>query len=152
MSKGGVEMSSDPSPSNSGPAHVHAVREFFELLHQKDIEAWGELWHEQGRIIVPYPAEGFPTSIEGKAEIVSGFQTMFANFDTFESEITGVYPAADSDAVCVEYRNNATLVGGTVYTNENIAVFRFEDGLIREYHDYFDPRRFQTVVDALPDS
>jgi uncharacterized protein len=42
-------------------------------------------------------------------------------------------------------------VGGTVYTNENIAVFRFRDGLISEYHDYFDPRRFQTVVDALPD-
>lgn len=66
-------MSSDPGPSNSGPAHVHAVREFFELLHKKDIEAWGELWHEEGRIIVPYPAEGFPTSIEGKAEIVTGF-------------------------------------------------------------------------------
>jgi uncharacterized protein len=29
-------------------------------------------------------------------------------------------------------------------------VFLFEDGLIREYHDYFDPRRFQVVVDALP--
>jgi ketosteroid isomerase-like protein len=61
-----------------------------------------------------------------------------------------VYPAADSDAVCVEYRNRAILVGGTEYTNDNIAVFLFQDGLISAYHDYFDPRRFQIVVDALP--
>jgi ketosteroid isomerase-like protein len=40
-------------------------------------------------------------------------------------------------------------VSGTEYTNDNIAVFRFRDGLIAEYHDYFDPRRFQAVVDAL---
>jgi hypothetical protein len=44
------------------------------------------------------------------------------------------------------------LTDGTEYTNDNIAVFRFEDGLISAYHDYFDPRRFQTVVDAVPDS
>jgi hypothetical protein len=71
---------------------------------------------------VPYPLEGFPDRIEGKQEIVGGFQDLFANFDSFESELTGVYPAADSDAVCVEYRNRAVLVGGTEYTNENIAV------------------------------
>jgi uncharacterized protein len=145
-------MSSHTSGTNRlGPAHVDVVRRFFELLSRKEIEAWGELWHEQGAIIVPYPPEGFPTRIEGKAEIVPGFRNLFGNFESFESEITGVYPASDSDAVCVEYRNRATLVGGTVYTNENIAVFRFRDGLISEYHDYFDPRRFQTVVEALPD-
>jgi uncharacterized protein len=145
-------MSSHTSGTDGlGPAHVDAVRRFYELLGRKEIEAWGELWHEHGAIIVPYPPEGFPTRIEGKAEIVPGFRNLFGNFESFESEITGVYPASDSDAVCVEYRNRATLVGGTVYTNENIAVFRFRDGLISEYHDYFDPRRFQTVVDALPD-
>jgi ketosteroid isomerase-like protein len=129
---------------------VRVVRRFYELLARKDINGWGELWHEDGRIVVPYPAEGFPSLIEGKATIVSGFETLFANFDSFESELTGVYPAADSDAVCVEYRNRATLVGGTDYTNDNIAVFLFQDGLISAYHDYFDPRRFQVVVDALP--
>jgi ketosteroid isomerase-like protein len=72
-----------------------------------------------------------------------------ANFREFDSELTAIYPAADTDAVCVEYRNRAVLTDGTEYTNDNIAVFRFEDGLISAYHDDFDPRRFQTVVDAL---
>jgi len=128
---------------------VQVARRFFELLHDKDIEAWGELWHERGRIIVYYPADGFPTNIEDKTNIVAGFRAMFQNFTFFSSELTGIYPALDSDAVVVQYKNRATLVGGAVYTNDNIAVFRFEDGLLREYHDYFDPRRFQVVVDAL---
>jgi len=142
--------SSEPVGGDRRAERVHAVRQFFELMHRKQIDEWGELWHEQAEITVPYPPEGFPTTIAGKAEIVLAFRTLFANFESFESELTGVYPAADSDAVCVEYSNRAVLVGGTTYTNDNIAVFRFKDGLIREYHDYFDPRRFQTVVDALP--
>jgi uncharacterized protein len=38
---------------------------------------------------------------------------------------------------------------GTEYRNHNIAIFRFDGGRISAYHDYFDPRLFQTVVDAL---
>jgi uncharacterized protein len=126
-----------------------AVR-FFELLSDKDVDSWADLWHRDARITVPYPPQGFPDVIEGKDEIVAGFRRLFANFDTFHAKITGFYPAAESDAVIVEYHNEAVLVTGTRYTNDNIAVFRFADGLISEYHDYFDPRRFQTVVDALP--
>jgi ketosteroid isomerase-like protein len=60
-----------------------------------------------------------------------------------------IFPAATSDAVCVHYRPRAVLVDGATYTNDNVAIFRFQDSLIREYHDYFDPRRFQVGVDAL---
>jgi uncharacterized protein len=150
----GVGSTGDPAERVSADErrerHVAAARRFFELLHDKEIDAWGELWHADARILVLYPPDGFPTTIDGKAEILAGFRQLFANFDSFDTELTGVYPAADSDAVCVEYRARAVLVGGTEYTNDNIAVFLFEDGLIRDYHDYFDPRRFQVVVDALP--
>jgi ketosteroid isomerase-like protein len=131
---------------------LDVVRRFFELMHRKELDAWGELWNENGRIIVFYPPDGFGTSIDGKAEILRAFRGLFANFQSFDYELTGLYPAADSDAVVVEYRPRATLVDGTEYTNDNIAVFRFKDGLIDAYHDYFDPRRFQVVVDALPKS
>ena len=146
-------MTTATEPSdNDIAAHTHAeaARTFFRLLSAKDITPWAELWHPEAVISVPYPPDGFPTEIRGKDQIVSGFHSLFANFDTFSASLTGVYPAADSDAVCVEYRNVATLVSGVEYTNDNIAVFRFQDGLITEYHDYFDPRRFQVVVDALP--
>jgi uncharacterized protein len=153
-------MTSDPLPPTRGhlntdrqpERHVRTVRQFFELLHRKDVEAWAGLWAEQARIIVFYPPEGFAASIDGKAAILSAFRRLFVIYTSFDYELTGIYPAADSDAVCVEYKVRATLVGGTEYTNDNIAVFRFQDGLISAYHDYFDPRRFQTVVNALSNS
>jgi uncharacterized protein len=132
--------------------HARTVQRFFELLGRKDIDAWGALWHERARLTTPYTVEGFASTIVGRAEIVAAFRALFANFETFRSELAAVYPASDSHAVCVEYRNRATLAGGSEYTNENIAVFHFRDGLVSDYHDYFDPRRFQVVVDALADS
>ncbi|TRC99776.1 nuclear transport factor 2 family protein [Mesorhizobium sp. WSM4303] len=129
--------------------HLKTVHSFFELMHSKDIDSWSDLWAEDGRILVFYPPAGFGDSIDGKAAIMAAFKGLFGNFESFESEITAIYPATDSDAVVVEYKNRAVLVGGTEYTNSNIAVFRFENGLISAYHDYFDPRRFQVVVDAL---
>ncbi|TGQ17765.1 MULTISPECIES: nuclear transport factor 2 family protein [unclassified Mesorhizobium] len=129
--------------------NLETVRSFFDLLHNKDIDNWAGLWAENGRIIVPYPSAGFGDSIDGKAAIVDAFKGLFGNFESFESELTAIYPAADSEAVVVEYRNRAVIKGGTEYTNSNIAVFRFENGFIAAYHDYFDPRRFQVVVDAL---
>ena len=129
--------------------NLETARRFFELMHRKDIDSWGELWAENGRIIVFYPPAGFGDSIDGKAAIVAAFKGLFRNFESFESELRAIYPAADSESIVVEYRNRAVIVGGTEYTNSNIAVFRFDNGLISAYHDYFDPRRFQVVVDAL---
>ena len=141
------------SQDKAAQQHAHTldvVCKFFELMHRKEIDAWGELWHEDGRIIVFYPPEGFGSIIDGKAEILKAFRGLFANFKSFDYELTGLYPAADSDAVVVEYEPRATLVDGREYANSNVAVFRFKHGLIDTYHDYFDPRRFQVVVDALP--
>ena len=129
--------------------HASIARRFYDLLRQKDIDAWIKLWDKDGKITIPYPPDGFDSTIEGRDSILEAFRGLFSNFAKFDSNITGIYPAADSDAVCVEYTNHAVLLSGTEYTNDNIAVFIFRDGLISEYHDYFDPRRFQVVVDAL---
>lgn len=135
------------STSNQG---AEIARKFFEFLSDLDVPAWGALWHDEAVITIPYPPTGFANSIVGKDEIVTGFEGLMAIYESFTATIDAVYPAADSDAVVVEYRNHATLAGGVVYSNDNIAVFRFRDGLIAEYHNYFDPRRFQVVVDTIP--
>jgi len=127
--------------------NLDVARTFYDLLARKEVEKWGELWHPDGTILIPYPPEGFADTISGKDEIVTAFHGLMANYDTFESTLSALYPSADSESVVVEYTNNAKLVDGTAYTNANIAVFRFSDGLIRWYHDYFDPRRFQVVID-----
>ncbi|MET0387314.1 MAG: nuclear transport factor 2 family protein [Polyangiales bacterium] len=132
------------------PADVATARKFFEHLSHKDVDAAAELWATDARIWIPYPPRGGVSDIVGKQEIFSGFRTLFQNYARFDAQVNAVYPAADSDAVIVEYTVDALLESGTTYENTNIAVFRFRDGKIAAYHDYFDPRRYQAVVDAQP--
>ncbi|MFF3643449.1 nuclear transport factor 2 family protein [Streptomyces sp. NPDC002564] len=131
-------------------ARIGTAQRFFELLRAQDIDAWGELWHEDGTLTVPYAPDGFPSLVEGRAAIVTAYKRLLSAYEKFDTELTGVHPAVNSDAVCVQYTVHALLPDGSDRTHENIAVLRFRDGLISAHHDYFDPRRFSGVVDLLP--
>jgi ketosteroid isomerase-like protein len=132
--------------------NLRAVQDFFRFMHEKNIEAWATLWDRSARITVPYPPAGFPSAIEGADQIVRGFRDLFSHFGTYDYEIRALYPTLDPDTIIVEWDVAATLPARhATYRGNNITVFRMRDGKIAEYHDYFDPRKFQTVVDALSD-
>jgi Ketosteroid isomerase-related protein len=130
--------------------NLRAVHQFFELMKAKDIDGWAKLWANDGTILVCYPPQGFPDSINGKEQIVAGFRQLFGHFGTYDYQIKSTYITTNADVVVVEWDVVATLPErGTIYRGNNITVFRFRNGLISHYHDYFDPRKFQIVVDAL---
>jgi uncharacterized protein YndB with AHSA1/START domain/ketosteroid isomerase-like protein len=135
---------------SDGTTNVRAIHRFFELMKSKDIDGWARLWADDGAIWVCYPPAGFPDSIKGRDQIVAGFRQLFRHFGTYDYRIKSTYQTTDPDVVIVEWNVSATLPGrGTTYRGNNITVFRFRHGLIADYHDYFDPRKFQIVVDAL---
>jgi uncharacterized protein len=139
-------MSEEPIRS----ASVTAINAFFQRMHEKDISAWAELWHREARIIVEYPPAGFPSQINGKDEIVSGFRDLFAHFSSYDATIRTIHETLDPNIVVVEWDVRAVLVkAGEVYRGNNITVFKFEGGLIRTYHDYFNPLKFELVVRAI---
>jgi ketosteroid isomerase-like protein len=132
--------------------NVHAVHEFFRLMHAKNIDGWASLWDPHGRILVPYAPVGFPDAIEGAEQIVPGFRDLFAHFGTYEYTIRALYPTLEPSVVIVEWDVEATLPAkDATYRGNNITVFKFRDSKIVEYHDYFDPRKFQLVIDAISD-
>jgi ketosteroid isomerase-like protein len=133
--------------------NVETVHRFFELMHVKDIDAWAELWADDAHIDVFYPPEGFPSTIDGKAEIVAGFHRLFANFETFDYTIRALYRTDDPEVVVVESSITARVAStGDLYQADPIYVIRFRDGKIVEHHDYFDPRRFAVVVAAMAEA
>ncbi|WP_069463269.1 nuclear transport factor 2 family protein [Actinacidiphila rubida] len=130
-------------------ANSATAQRFFALLHDRDIDAWGELWHDRGTVSLPQPVAGLRPRIEGRDDIVAAYRRLFAACETFDAELTGVHPAVNSDAVCVQYTLHAKLATGAVYTNNHTAVLRFRDGLVSDYRDAFSPRPFGEVIDAL---
>jgi ketosteroid isomerase-like protein len=129
---------------------VYVVHRFFELLHRKELDQWGDLWNDLGRFIFFYPPDGFQPILEGKASIRAFIETVFEVFMTYTYDITALYPSPETGSVCVEYKVRAILTSEAEYCGSNMAVFHFEEGLITSLHLYADPRAFQAIVDALP--
>jgi uncharacterized protein len=131
-------------------ANVAAITAFFERMHEKDIDAWGRLWHPNARIVVEYPPTGFPSEINGRDEITGGFRELFAHFSSYDATIRAIYETLDPNIIVVEWDVRAVLAkAGEVYRGNNITVFKFEGGLIRTYNDYFNPLKFEAVVRAI---
>lgn len=49
--------------------HQKVVKDFLALLEAKNIDAWIELWADDGVQEMPYSPPGFPNRIEGKSAI-----------------------------------------------------------------------------------
>jgi uncharacterized protein len=131
--------------------NVDKVGRFFEFMHHKQIDQWGDLWANDARIMIPYPPDGFASEIVGKDEIVPGFRQLFANFETYDYAVKARYQTVDPDVIIVEWSVTAKIKStGETYEGDNITVFRFADGRIVEYHDYFNPAKFARVIEALP--
>jgi uncharacterized protein len=139
-------MSEEPIRSEN----VAAINAFFQRMREKDISAWARLWHPDARIVIEYPPAGFPSEINRKDEIVSGFRGLFAHVSSYDATIRAIYETLDANIIVVEWDVRAVLAEASeVYRGNNITVFKFEGGLIRTYHDYFNPLKFEAVVRAM---
>jgi ketosteroid isomerase-like protein len=145
-------------PTNGNTDTVAATREknldvikrFFDLLHQKNAAAWGDLWDENGFIYIPYPVANFPDTIKTRKTILEGFEHLLAGFKSFDYHIKEIYPSVDPDVIVVEYTVAAVLVKtNATYNGINLAIFKFRNGKIVAYHDYFNPEKFKMVAEAL---
>lgn len=146
----GCDRSSKLQTMETRDRNLAVVRDFFDLLHQKNAAAWGNLWDEHGFIYIPYPVAGFPDTITTRKTILEGFENLLAGFKSFDYVIKAIYASVDPDVIVVEYTVAAVLVKtNATYNGVNIAVFKFRDGKIVAYHDYFNPEKFKMVVEAI---
>ncbi len=130
--------------------NLGVIKRFFELLHQKNATAWADLWDENGLIYIPYPVANFPDTIKTRKTILEGFEKLLSGFKSFDYHIREIYPTVDADVIVVEYTVEAVLVKtGATYNGINLAIFKFRDGKIVAYHDYFNPEKFKKVIEAI---
>src|SRR5881394_1593273 len=83
--------------------NISSVKNFFELMHQKKLNEWNNLWDDNGFIYIPYPVANFPDTIKTKKTIAEGFEKLFAGFKSFDYRILDIYPSVDPDVIVVEY-------------------------------------------------
>lgn len=119
------------------------VHDFLDLLSQKRLEDWIELWAEDGVQDMPFSPPGFPKRVEGKAAIAEHYSSLPTSVGKMIFPDLTIYPMLDPNSLFVEYRGEIeVLATGKPYNNTYGGLFRFCGGKIQLFREYYDPLLF----------
>jgi ketosteroid isomerase-like protein len=142
------------SNQNVREKNIKLIQSFLDLLEQKDLDTWINLWDEDGRQSNPYAPRGFPRILSGKNAIFhhwSGVPNAYGKIAFTEREI---YPTLDPDVIFIEFRGKIeVLKTNRNYNNTYCCRFTFSKGKLVNYVEYFDPIiLLESLGDTLSDT
>ncbi|KJY20502.1 MULTISPECIES: nuclear transport factor 2 family protein [unclassified Streptomyces] len=115
-------------------------RHGLELLLEKDIPAWVDLWSTDGVLEFPFAPEGMPSRLDGKAAVGEYMRHYPDHVDLHDFPDVKIHQTTVPETVVVEMRGVGRLVQtDTPYDMTYIAVVTVQDGLITSYRDYWNP-------------
>jgi hypothetical protein len=119
------------------------VRDFLDLLSKKRMDTWLELWDKDGVQDMPYSPPGFPKRLEGKAAIAKHYSALPTNVGRMVFPDLVIYPMVDPNTLYAEYRGEIeVLATGKPYNNIYAGLFKFRNGKILLYREYYNPMVF----------
>lgn len=115
------------------------AREFLRLLETMDIEAWADLWAEDGVQEMPYPPVGLPERVVGKAALYDHYKHLPEMFVSMRYPISNLQTLEDPEWVIAEYTGEIPIKTGGYYNNRYCTLFHIRDGKILLTREYFNP-------------
>lgn len=123
------------------------LRDLFARLNAGQYASIGELITDDAVFDVPYapPAEGVTLPAIGRDAFVRMFTEATANlFSEIEMTVGDIYLGADAGVAVVEYRSKGTVsFTGRPYRNSYCGIFRFREGRIALWREYFNPQELE---------
>ncbi|QHC23274.1 nuclear transport factor 2 family protein [Streptomyces sp. GS7] len=121
-------------------APVDLYRHGLQLLLDKDIPAWVDLWDENGIFEFPFAPEGWPKRLQGKADVAEYMRGYPDRIDLHDFPYVEIHQTVAPQTIVVEMRGVGRLVGTrSPFDMSYIAVVTVENGLITRYRDYWNP-------------
>jgi ketosteroid isomerase-like protein len=120
------------------------VVEWLSAISASDGKRFRSLVTDDLRNEMPFASEPFPKESEGGdsiAEKITGAKRLFS---AFSLKATELYTVPDMDTVIIEAESDGKLVSGKSYSNQYVFIFKFREGKICFWREYFNP-------DRLPD-
>ncbi|KAB8332166.1 nuclear transport factor 2 family protein [Scytonema tolypothrichoides VB-61278] len=120
------------------------IRTYFELLSQKRMDEWLKLWADDGVQDMPYSPAGFPKRVEGKAAVAKHYSALPTSVGRMVFPDLRIYPTTDPNTFFVEFRGEIeVLATKKPYNNTYAGLFKFRDGKVVLFREYYDPIVFQ---------
>ncbi|WP_179228547.1 nuclear transport factor 2 family protein [Leptolyngbya ohadii] len=126
------------SPSTTGRTNRDVVEAYFIALETGRFEVLREIFAEDAKQIMPYSFGNFPRSFDGREGIYRQYSSLPEIFSKMSFPRT-IYPTENPDVLFVQFKGDIEIKAGGRYQNDYVGIFRFENGLIKEYTEYFNP-------------
>ncbi|SOE15889.1 hypothetical protein SAMN06272775_6775 [Streptomyces sp. 2323.1] len=129
-------------PENTPPAELY--RHGLQLLLDKNIPAWVDLWAEDGILEFPFAPQGWPGRLEGKDAIAAYMCHYPDHIDLHDFPDVRIHRTTAPKTIVVEMRGMGRLVEtGAPFDMTYIAVVTVQDGRFTSYRDYWNPLAVQ---------
>lgn len=133
--------------SSTSEADKQVITAYLDAVGSLAVDRVAPLFHEDGRVLLPYAPAGVPPEVAGRSAIGDYFESLpqmigalnFSDYRIRATETPGEY--------VVEYTSDASMrATGAAYRNTYITKVTVTDGRIAELTEFFDPIR---LVQAL---
>lgn len=129
-------MANDPIRLRS----EQAIRDFYDAFSAGDFATMARMLHPD--CTLEFPGSSFPNRVQGRDAIIGLFQGVQAGFGgslRFHHRWAMHQPQAGAgDLIAVHWYTTGRTATGGAYLNRGVAWYRLEDGLVREFLDFFD--------------
>jgi len=125
-------------------APTELYRHSLQLLLDKNIRAWVDLWDEGGVFEFPFAPPGWPERLEGRRAIADYMRHYPDHVDLHDFPEVTIHRTTVPETIVVEMRGVGRLVEtDSPFDMTYIAVVTVEGGRITSYRDYWNPLAVQ---------
>ncbi|MGW7194705.1 nuclear transport factor 2 family protein [Streptomyces chryseus] len=122
----------------TAPADLY--RHGLQLLLEKNISGWVDLWDESGVLEFPFAPQGWPERLEGRQAVADYMRHYPDHVDVHDFQDVKVHHTTAPETIVVEMRGVGRLVESDApFDMTYIAVVTVKDGRITSYRDYWNP-------------
>ncbi|MFI2352782.1 nuclear transport factor 2 family protein [Streptomyces sp. NPDC019443] len=124
------------------PAELY--RHGLQLLLEKNIPAWVDLWDEDGVLEFPFAPQGWPERLQGRQAVAEYMRHYPDHVDVHDFPDVKIHQTTAPEAIVVEMRGVGRLVEtDSPFDMSYIAVVTVKNGRITSYRDYWNPLAVQ---------
>lgn len=134
--------------SNS-PSAVELLRHSLDLFLAKDMKGWSQLCADDVVAEFPFAPEGSPRRLEGREALYEYLRNYPSIINVRSIPDLRVYSTEDPNVAIAEWSSSGeVLTNGNPYEMSYATFVTFEDGLIVNYREYWNPLTFMQALDG----
>jgi AcrR family transcriptional regulator len=121
------------------------VQTLFEAVSLADGQALRPLLADDVLMELPFAIPPFPSAKSGGDAIASGIKGGSRIFTSFRLTPLTFYPSPETNSIVVEAASEGQLTKGGTYSNQYVFIFKFANGKIVLWKEYFNPLRLPNL-------